>query len=207
MNIWVAAADNNVEKVNEYLSSKQFTPNSKDSNGYTPIHAAAEYAHLELLKSLILDGGDINIKDNDGDTPLHACESAEAAKWLVSLGADLTIKNNDGLTPLQKAEEDEDFPELIAYLRKESGGEDLGDDEIPENVQMSVKTTRQLPGEDDQELPQIDPEQRAKLAEIIENGTDADFEAFLQNALSSKEETTDPEQSSSKKKTRKEGQE
>lgn len=179
MNIWIAAADNNIDKVKEFLKSPQYTPNSRDQNGYTPIHAAAEYAHLDLLKFLIKEGGDVNIKDSDGDTPLHACESVEAAKLLVGLGADLNIKNDEGLTCLEKAEEDSDFPELVSFLRKASGLDEASNETLPDNFKLTVKSGNA------EEVPetQVSEEQRERLAEIIQNGTDADFEEYVKQAL------------------------
>lgn len=62
------------------------------------MHAAASYAHLELLEYLISVGGDINLRDDDGDTPLYVVESVDAARWLVEHGADASITNDEGLT-------------------------------------------------------------------------------------------------------------
>jgi hypothetical protein len=62
------------------------------------MHAAASYAHLELLEYLISIGGDINLRDADGDSPLYVVESVEMARWMIERGADPTIKNDDGLT-------------------------------------------------------------------------------------------------------------
>jgi len=189
MNVWIAAADNRVDKVKEYLNTSQFTANSKDANGYTPLHAAAEYAHLELLKYLVDNGGDVNVADNDGDTPLHACERPVVAEMLIELGADPSIKNKEGLTPLQKAEEDEDFPELITFLRERSGSgskQNHGQDELPYNVRLSMESPADLNNE---EIPvQVTDEQRARLSEIVENGTDADLEEYLKNILGNAEE-------------------
>lgn len=117
-NIWVAAADNQVDVIKSYLDSGKFTPNSKDPNGYTPIHAAASYGHIELLKLLIQNGGNINIQDNEGDTPLHHVEELATATIMVEeLGADYKLKNAEGQTAGEYIEEDGDFPELAQYLR------------------------------------------------------------------------------------------
>ncbi|KAH3668869.1 hypothetical protein OGAPHI_002624 [Ogataea philodendri] len=116
-NIWIAASDNNVDLVKQFLASGDFSANSKDPNGYTPIHAAVSYGNLDLLRYLISQGGDINVQDSDGDTPLHHAESVEVAKVLVEeLNADYKLKNNDGLTPAKYQEEEQEFPELIEYL-------------------------------------------------------------------------------------------
>ncbi|KAK6199907.1 ankyrin repeat-containing domain protein [Scheffersomyces amazonensis] len=116
-NIWVAAADNQRKIVESYIESGNFTPNAKDPNGYTPIHAAASYGHINLLQYLIEKGGDINIQDNEGDTPLHHVEDIKTAKFLVEeLKANYKLKNDDGLTAAQYIEEDDEFPEVAQYL-------------------------------------------------------------------------------------------
>ncbi|CDO52659.1 hypothetical protein DV451_004438 [Geotrichum candidum] len=124
-NIWIAASDNDIDYVKSVIESGQHSPNDKDNNGYTPIHAAASYGHIELLKYLISKGGNINVTDEDGDTPLHSVEDADVARILVEeFKADWKLKNSEGQTPLQKFEEEEDedeYPELIAYLKQLSG--------------------------------------------------------------------------------------
>lgn len=118
-NIWVAAADNQIEIVKSYIESGNFAADCKDPNGYTPIHAAASYGHTDLLKYLVNSkGGDVNVQDNEGDTPLHHVEDVKTAKYLVEeLKADHKIRNGDGLTPGQYIEEDDEFPDVVAYLQ------------------------------------------------------------------------------------------
>ena len=70
--------------------------NSMDDNGYTPMHAAASYNHVELIQFLISRGGNVNIQDPDGDTPLHVCENVSMAQALISLGANINLQNNEG---------------------------------------------------------------------------------------------------------------
>lgn len=117
-NIWVAAADNQIDVVKLHLDLGNFNADSRDPNGYTAIHAAASYGHIELLRLLIERGGDVNIQDNEGDTPLHHTEDLETAKVMVEeLAADYKIKNEDGLTAGQYIDEEGEFPELATYLR------------------------------------------------------------------------------------------
>lgn len=62
------------------------------------MHAAASYAHLELLEYLLSAGGNVNVTDGDGDTPLFTCETLPAARWLVEHGADVGHRNGEGET-------------------------------------------------------------------------------------------------------------
>lgn len=117
-NIWVAAADNQIQIVESYLNAGSFTSNSQDPNGYTPIHAAASYGHIGLLKKLIEKGGNINIQDNEGDTPLHHVEDIKTAQFIINeLKGDYKIKNNDGQIAADYIEEEDEFPELAQYLK------------------------------------------------------------------------------------------
>mmetsp|Transcript_23464 Transcript_23464/g.46246 ORF Transcript_23464/g.46246 Transcript_23464/m.46246 type:complete len:180 (-) Transcript_23464:187-726(-) len=103
-NLWTASSNGDFRRVTELLQGdKGFTPNSKDDNGYTPLHAAASYGHIDLLKFLIEKGGDVDTRDEDGDTPLHSCETATAVSVLLEAKADITIKNSEGEHPLAKA--------------------------------------------------------------------------------------------------------
>jgi uncharacterized protein len=166
-NIWIAASDNNIDTVKEYISSGKCTANDKDPNGYTPIHAAASYGHLELLDYLMSQGGNINITDEEGDTPLHVVEDASVAKVIVEqYNGNVRIQNNDGQTALERLEEEDEFPEAIEYLRGIAG---LGDDEsrdnstplrpLPEN--SSLRYTYE------EQAESIDPEQRRRLEQIV----------------------------------------
>ncbi|KAM9889230.1 hypothetical protein OXX79_012295 [Metschnikowia pulcherrima] len=168
-NIWVAAADNQVEIVKKYLTSNEFSANAKDPNGYTPIHAAASYGHLDLLKMLVSNGGDINIQDNEGDTPLHHAEDVVTAKFIVEeLKADFKITNEEGQTAADYIEEEGEYPELAQYLRS------LSHDK-PETTNGSALEGLPIPGSVDghairysmeEDVGDIDPESRRKLEEI-----------------------------------------
>ncbi|WWD15899.1 hypothetical protein CI109_100323 [Kwoniella shandongensis] len=114
-NLWVAASDGDLERVQYLIEHEGATPNDKDSNSYTPMHAAASYAHLPLLTYLLSVGGNPNIPDDDGDTPLFVVESLEVAQFLVQSGADAGWKNEEGMMASDSLEED--HPEISTYLR------------------------------------------------------------------------------------------
>merc|ERR1719240_1248385 len=87
-----------------------FTPTSADENGYTPIHAAASWGRIELLRALLQrDPAGANVRDSDGDTPLHHVAAAselapEETKAIVELllasGANPKLSNTEGRTCL-----------------------------------------------------------------------------------------------------------
>lgn len=202
-NIWIAASDGNLNYVKEQISSGKHTANDHDNSGYTPIHAAASYGHLDLLRYLISVGGDVNIQDEDGDTPLHSVEDVTTAAVLVQeFNANWRHKNHEGQTPLAKAEEEDEFPELIAYYRslqgssaipeksnteeQSSNGQSSSTGSSSQNepslieqlyanpgVSLSYKSVEGSEGDNDDELGGLDEDQRKELDTII-NGENAE---------------------------------
>ncbi|KAG6837373.1 hypothetical protein H0H93_010531 [Arthromyces matolae] len=90
-------------------------PNLPDENTYTPMHAAASYGQIEVLKFLISKGGNVNVTDEDGDTPLYTVENIQTAKFLVDNGASIDHRNNEGISPIEHLSED--FPDVSAFLQ------------------------------------------------------------------------------------------
>lgn len=113
-NIWVAAGDGDLSRVQELVETTSVSPNAADQFSYTPMHAAASYGHLDVLRYLLSHGGDINITDDDGDTPLYTVEDSSTARFLVEHGATLDHRNNDGLSPVEHLSKD--FPGVAAFL-------------------------------------------------------------------------------------------
>lgn len=184
-NIWVAAADNQIEAVAAHIDSGDFTANSKDPNGYTPMHAAASYGHRELLDKLIARGGDVNIQDAEGDTPLHHVEDCETAKYLVEeQKADFKIRNNDGLTAYEYILEDDEFPEVATYLRSLTH-ESI--DAQPENSSLpsTINGNEVRYSMEEEEPTELSPEElaarRQQIQEILESN---DPEAGLRQLVS-----------------------
>lgn len=179
-NIWVAAADNQVKIVEDYLDSGNFTANSKDPNGYTPIHAAASYGHIGLLQTLINRGGDINIQDNDGDTPLHHCEDVKTAKVIIErLNGDWKIKNEEGQTPLDAKTDDDEFPELIAYLKGVKYG-----GQIPEESNVTTGELEDKAGNDlISSLPAPGNVEGQNIRYSLENEVDSEISEERRNQI------------------------
>ncbi|ODQ65263.1 ankyrin, partial [Nadsonia fulvescens var. elongata DSM 6958] len=167
-NIWIAASDNNLDAVKHHIENGA-TPNDKDPNGYTPMHAAASYGHLDLLKYLVSKGGDINVADTDGDRPLHTIEEASTAKFIVEeLGADYRLKNADGQTALEKIEEEEEFPEVAAYLRTISGVPAVIESSNSGNSAANLPDVR-YSYENVENSQDMDEEQRKRIETIMQS--------------------------------------
>lgn len=118
-NIWIAASEGNQAAVASILDAElNLTPTSPDHNTYTPIHAAASYGHVSLLRFLLshpkCPPGAADVTDEDGDTPLFVVEDIETAKVLIEeFGADPKRTNAEGRT--------------AAYAMWESGWEEVSD--------------------------------------------------------------------------------
>lgn len=95
----VAAKDDNVYYTQELLKRGSTTTNIRDCVGKTPLHEAAEFGKIEVVRLLIDAGAKLDVQDNRGNTPLH-----NAASWtskikhvelLLSSGARTDVRNKE----------------------------------------------------------------------------------------------------------------
>ena len=92
--------------------------------GETDLYIAASLNLPVLIRSLIAQGAEVNVKGNDGNTPLHVAAWKDASamvKVLLENGADVNAKGKSGETPLHVAAE-EDASATAAVLL-ENGAE------------------------------------------------------------------------------------
>lgn len=181
LNIWVAASDGQLDEVKKFIETDGLSPNAKDENGYTPVHAAASYGHMDLLRYLIDKGGDINVTDEDGDTALHTVEELDVAKKLVEeFKADFKAKNAEGQTPFEKLQEEDEFPELIHYLAGLQG--------IVLDTPTAVSDDKEMPDVkysfENEADTEADPEKKKQIEEIMKSDNpEAGLQEFLRNAI------------------------
>ena len=69
LSIYDATEDGNIEVVKQHLAAGTDV-NSKDKDGWTPLHEAASEGHKSIVELLVANGADLNSKDDDGETPL-----------------------------------------------------------------------------------------------------------------------------------------
>ncbi|KAF2484280.1 hypothetical protein BDY17DRAFT_323149 [Neohortaea acidophila] len=114
------------------LASKQ------DAHGYSLLHAATSYDHIDLLRALIQEFHvDPNLTDEDGETCLFNAESVDFAKELLALGVRTDVTNSDGQTAAEKLDDEDEQPEVAAYLRQ-SATETSGPSTHPSDTNGSI---------------------------------------------------------------------
>jgi uncharacterized protein len=117
-NPFLLAADNDARLL-PLLRANPSLASAQDDHGYSVMHAAASYNHLDLLRTLVNEFEvNVDLRDEDGETALFVAETVDCAKLLVEeFQADITIQNDEGKTAREKLVEEGDFPEVAVYLR------------------------------------------------------------------------------------------
>lgn len=122
-NPYLLAADNKPELL-PLLRANPSMASQQDEHGYSLIHAAASYNHLDLLRTLVREFSvPVDLRDEDGETALFVVETVEAARLLVQeLGLDESIKGSEGLTAREKIEAEDEYPEVAEWLKGREPG-------------------------------------------------------------------------------------
>ena len=74
--------------------------------GFRPLHAAAKYGQLEMVKLLLDSGAEIDAQEADGQTALHvAClhSKTDVVEYLAEQGADINMPDNVSQYPLHSS--------------------------------------------------------------------------------------------------------
>lgn len=168
-NPYILAAENSPSLI-PLLRSNPSLASAQDDHGYSLLHAAASYGHLDLLRALVNEFKvDVNLKDEDGETCLFVAETVEVARCLIEeLGVDTAVKNEEGLTAENSIVADGSFPPLGTYLSGLSpGGTQVGSSvvqpDLPPNVKVTYGSVPEQPNVDDME---VDPEFRRRIEEL-----------------------------------------
>jgi prolyl 4-hydroxylase len=89
-----AAQEGDADTLGKVIDKLGHLLNSKDANGWTPLHEGARGGHVEVVKLLVEKGANINERTNEGkgETPLYwsIVENGEdhpVSQFLMELGA------------------------------------------------------------------------------------------------------------------------
>lgn len=152
------------------LRSKPELASAQDSHGYSLLHAAASYNHIDLLRALVNEFHvDVNLRDEDDETCLFVAESVEVARCLVEeLNVDTAAQNEDGQTAREKIESEDDYPEVAVYLSQGSSAirevsQNAHPPPLPPNVRLNIGS--QIP-EEEANAQEPDPEFRRRIEEL-----------------------------------------
>lgn len=174
-NLYILAADNPAAVLSA-LQTDSSQASCQDEHGYSLLHAAASYGHIDLLRALVQEYHvNPNLTDEDGETCLFVAETLEIAKCLVEeLGTDPKHTNDESLTAQETIQSDGSFPEIAAYLGQVTGNDtseaaqSLRDvhapPPLPPNISVNLGTVSEQ--EVNGEAGEIDPEFRRRIAEL-----------------------------------------
>ena len=96
--IHTACIDGDMRAVEYILRLREEDVEAQDIVGSRPLHVAACYGHIPIIRLLIQHGADINARDNYQSVPLVVASNAEVVELLVSLGASIDIKNVNNIS-------------------------------------------------------------------------------------------------------------
>eukprot|EP00241_Pyramimonas_parkeae_P007107 CAMPEP_0114252224 /NCGR_PEP_ID=MMETSP0058-20121206/15719_1 /TAXON_ID=36894 /ORGANISM="Pyramimonas parkeae, CCMP726" /LENGTH=305 /DNA_ID=CAMNT_0001366137 /DNA_START=380 /DNA_END=1295 /DNA_ORIENTATION=+ len=142
--------------------------NGADEAGITPLHDAAYYGHVEIVRLLLSKGAKVTAVDEDGSTPLHhAAESGheETVRALLNSNADAFIRNKQRCTALDMAQKCKQHA-IVLMLRTHMNSNGSASDDSPTSNSKSATVPKlQIlnPGKQKSNSGALDAMQTSKL--------------------------------------------
>jgi ankyrin repeat protein len=101
--LFLSALSGDADGARLLLNAKADVKVIESQVGYTPLHAAAEFGHMEVGQALVDCGAPLGALDGHGLTPLHLAALNDRDKvvtYLLDSGADINALTPEGATPL-----------------------------------------------------------------------------------------------------------
>jgi len=138
-------------------------------NRTTPLHSAAYYGDLEMVRVLLEYGVDVNTRNRGGFTPLNYASrgghrnDARVARLLIAHGADPNIPEQNGCTPLHRASMNGRI-EIVRLLIEYGTNVEVKDDKgrTPLDVAWSDDVSQSRAGKQREEIVKLLLEHLAK---------------------------------------------
>ncbi len=126
VSLFEAAAIGLKDRVLEPLRRDPQLANAYSHDGWTPLHLAAFFGHIEVAELLLDHGADVNARSQSerfarANTPLHAAAANRqlaVAELLVARGADVNARDGSGFTPLALAANSRSDLMMLLLLEK-----------------------------------------------------------------------------------------
>jgi len=120
--IFEAAARGDLKRVNRLIQKDPTAISSFSSDGFTALHLASFFSHLELVELLVNEGADVNAVAQNASwvSPIHsaaAAQSPEIVEQLLAGGADPNAQQMGGWTALHSAAKHGDAAMVTLLLR------------------------------------------------------------------------------------------
>ena len=117
---------NDINRLREIINTA-IDVNLQDDDGWTALHFAAQNFNEEIIKLLLDNGANPNLKDTYGNTPIIRALFNSRGKdtnifdLFLENGGDPNMKNNSGVSALELAEQVDNFDlkkYFISYLKE-----------------------------------------------------------------------------------------
>jgi uncharacterized protein len=133
LDVFEAATVGRTEHVRELIEHEPDLVSGFSPDGFTPLHLAAFFGHVEIARLLIAGGADPEAvaRNPMRVKPLHsaaATRQLEIARLLVGAGADVNEQQERGFTPLHAAAQNGDV-ELARLLLERGADPELATDD------------------------------------------------------------------------------
>jgi len=116
--LYWAAINNNAHITKFLIEDKGAEVDYEGINSTTALIEASKHGYIDIVKLLIANGANINIKASVSKTPLHYAVNIgymDIAEFLIKEGAVVDVEDGDGMTPLHYAVE-ESNRDMIKFL-------------------------------------------------------------------------------------------